>query len=142
MGSLRSSTCLHMAMKLMYLLMMIVLFSSVQASLNCSGDYDELEEFRELSGNILIGYLESPKASKLNGLEISQLSTFYEKYQNDWGNADCNENGVSGKSINEIMIKYKGGVGSLSFYPFIGLGFLVLVIGFLLYKRFSKKESF
>lgn len=129
-------------MRIIYILLIIVLSSSIQASLNCNEDYDSKEEFQELSGNILIEYLENPKESKLTGLEISQLSTFYEKYQNGWENANCDEKGVSGKSVNEIMIKYRGGVGSLSFYPFIGLGFLVLLIGFLLYKRFNKKESF
>lgn len=129
-------------MRLIYILMIIVLISSVQASLNCNDGYDTKEEFRELSGNILIKYLENPKESKLNGLEVSQLSTFYETYQDNWENANCEEKGVSGKSINEIILKYKGGLGSLSFYPFIGLGFLVLAIGFLVYKRFNKKEGF
>lgn len=129
-------------MKIRYILMMLVILSSVQASQNCSDDYDDKEEFRELSGNVLIEYLENPKESRLNGLEISQLSTFYEAYQNNWESANCDEEGISGKSINEIIIKYNGGVGSLSFYPFIGLGFLVLFIVFLLYKRFNKKESF
>lgn len=129
-------------MRLIYILMILVLLSSVQASLNCNEDYDTKEEFQELSGNILIEYLENPKESKLSGLEISHLSTFYEDYQNSWENANCEEKGVSGKNINEIILKYKGGIGSLRFYPFIGLGFLVFVIAFLIYKKFNKKESF
>lgn len=129
-------------MKIIYFLIGIALVFSVQASLNCSSDYDDIEEFRELNGKILIEYLENPRESKLSGLEVSQLSTFYETYQDKWESANCDEKGISGKSINEIMVKYKGGVGSLSFYPFIGLGFLVLFIVFLLYKRFNKKEGF
>lgn len=129
-------------MRLIYILMILVFLSSTQASLNCKEDYDTKEEFQELSGNILIKYLEKPKESKLNGLEVSQLSTFYETYQNNWENANCDEKGVSGKTINRIMLKYKGGVGSLSFYPFIGLVFLILLVGFLLYKKFNKNESF
>lgn len=129
-------------MRLISILMILVLISSVQASLNCNEDYDTREEFQELSGNILIEYLENPKESKLSVLEISQLSTFYETYQTNWENANCEEKGVSGKNINEIILKYNGGIGSLSFYPFIGLGFLILVIAFLIYKKFNKKESF
>ena len=87
-------------MKLIYFLMILVILSGVQASQNCNNEYDDKEEFRELNGNILIEYLENPKESRLNGLEISQLSTFYEKYQNNWENANCDEEGVNNKIIN------------------------------------------
>ena len=125
-------------MRRIYILMILVIISSAYASLNCNEEYDTKEEFRELSGKLLIEYLENPKESKINGLEVSQLSIFYETYQDSWENANCEEKGVSGKSINEIILKYRGGIGSLNFYPFIGLGFLVLAIGFLIYKKFNK----
>ncbi len=128
-------------MKIIYILMLIVLFHSVNAAVNCNEDYDDKEEFQKLSGEVLINYLDDPKGAKLDTLEITQLSAFYEKYKDNWENADCNEIGVSGKNINEIMLKYRGGISSYNFYPFLGIGIILLLVIFIVYRQFMKKEQ-
>ena len=127
-------------MKLTYVLIFFLVIPSVSSSLGCAGDYDDKEEFQRLSGGVLISYLEDPRNAKLSSLEITQLSAFYEKYQDDWENADCNEKGISGKSINEIMLKSEGGIFNSWAYPFIGIVAIVLLVGFVVYRQFIKKE--
>ena len=127
-------------MKFWYILILLLVLPSLSASTNCINDYDSREEFQELSGNILIEYLDKPEESNLNALEITQLTGFYEKYKDNWDNADCSEQGVSGKNVNEIILKYKGGVANSNIYPFLGVGIIVLLVLFALYRQFTRKE--
>ena len=122
------------------ILILLFILPSLSASINCTDEYDSREEFQELSGNILIEYLDNPEGFNLDALEITQLTGFYEKYKDDWDNADCNEQGVSGKNVNEIILKYNGDITNSYIYPFLGLGIIALLIFFALYRQFTKKE--
>ena len=127
-------------MKFWHILILLLILPSLSASINCTDEYDSREEFQELSGNILIEYLDNPEGFNLDALEITQLTGFYEKYKDDWDNADCNEQGVSGKNVNEIILKYNGDITNSYIYPFLGLGIIALLIFFALYRQFTRKE--
>src|SRR3989344_2809004 len=85
----------------------------VDSSLNCPGNADALDEFKAISSAALLEFLGDPDNSKLNSNEVSDVSSFYDKYKNNWGNADCNEVGtISGSTIKAIIEKYTGVVDS------------------------------
>ena len=82
---------------------------SVNSSLNCPSNADALDEFKVISSAALLEFLGDPDNSKLSSNEVSDISSFYDKYKDNWGNADCNEIGtISGSTIKVIIEKYTG----------------------------------
>ena len=84
-------------------------FASVNAALNCPRNSDEFSEFKSISSAALLEFLADPTKSKLNSNEVSDISSFFDKYKDRWTSADCSEVGTaSGETIKSIIEKYTG----------------------------------